>query len=150
MCISKINDYFWSSLILHQNPIIMRTHQREILIYYNPDSNNDKKTVAHAQGLVPYVRAYSYCHAPSNGTSWQQIIRSLDLHPKELMNKAHPYYQANIRGREFNEEDWLNVIRHNTGLLKAPIAIRGEKAVLCTSATDIYKLTEFTARATFF
>lgn len=128
----------------------MKTHQREILIYYNPESSNDKKTVAHAQGLVPYVRAYSYNQAPSNGTSWQQIIHSLNMHPKDLMNKAHPYYQENIRGREFNEEDWLNVIRYNTGMLKAPIAIRGNKAVLCTSATDIYQLTDKEIRATFF
>jgi hypothetical protein len=30
---------------------------------------------------------------------------------------------------------------HNPSLLKAPIAIRGNKAVLCNCATDIYKLT---------
>jgi arsenate reductase len=64
------------------------------------------------------------------------------MHPKELMNKAHPYYQANIRGKEFTDEDWLNVIKYNPSLLKAPIAIRGDKAVLCTNATDIYKLTK--------
>lgn len=119
----------------------MKTHNREILIYYNPESSNDRKTVAHAQSLVPHVMTYAYEKAPSTGTSWQQIIKSLDLHPKELMNKAHPYYQANIRGREFDDQDWLNVIKYNPALLKAPIAIRGNKAVLCISATDIYKLT---------
>lgn len=118
----------------------MKTHQREILIYYNPDSSNDRKTVAHAQGLASHVRTYSFDKAPSTGTSWQQILQALDMHPKELLNKAHPYYQANIRGKEFNEEDWLNVIKFNPSLLKAPIAIRGDKAVLCVSATDIYKL----------
>jgi arsenate reductase len=120
----------------------MKTHQREILIYYNPDSSNDRKTVAHAQGLTSHVRTYSFDKAPSSGTSWQQILKALDMHPKELMNKAHPYYQANIRGKEFTDEDWLNVIKYNPSLLKAPIAIRGDKAVLCTNATDIYKLTK--------
>jgi len=119
----------------------MKTHHREILIYYNPESNNDRKTVAHAQSLVPHVRTYAFAKAPSTGTSWQQIIEALDMHPKELMNKAHPYYQENIKGREFNDQDWLNVIQFNPSLLRAPIAIRGNKAVLCTSATDIYKLT---------
>lgn len=119
----------------------MKTHNREILIYYNPDSSNDRKTVAHAQGLSTHVRTYSYEKAPSTGTSWQQILKALDLHPKDLMNKAHPYYQANIRGKEFNDQDWLNVIQHNPSLLKAPIAIRGNKAVLCVNATDIYRLT---------
>lgn len=119
----------------------MKTHSREILIYYNPDSSNDRKTVAHAQSLTPHIRTFSFLQAPSSGTSWQQILSALDLHPKELMNKAHPYYQQNIRGKSFGEQDWLNVIMHNPSLLKAPIAIRGSKAVLCSNATDIYKLT---------
>ena len=119
----------------------MKTHHREILIYYNPASSNDRKTVAHAQSLSPHVRTYAFEQTPSTGTSWQQIIRALDMHPKELLNKAHPYYQQNIRGKSFNEQDWLNVIMHNPSLLKAPIAMRGDKAVLCSNATDIYKLT---------
>lgn len=119
----------------------MRTHRREILIYYNPHSSNDRKTVAHAQSLAPYIRTYAFEQAPSTGTSWQQIIGALDMHPKDLMNKAHPYYQQNIRGKTFNDQDWLNVIMHNPSLLRAPIAIRGNKAVLCSNATDIYKLT---------
>ncbi len=118
----------------------MRTHHREILIYYNPESSNDKKTVAHAQSLAPHVKTYSFDKAPSTGTSWQQIINRLNLRPKDLLNRAHPYYQAHIRGRDFDEEGWLNVIKHNPALIKAPIAIKGNKAVLCTSATDIYKL----------
>ena len=118
----------------------MKTHQREILIYYNHDSSNDRKTVAHAQGVVNHVKAYSYKQAPSTNTSWQQILQALGMHPKELLNKAHPYYQENIRGREFDKESWLNVLKYNPELIKAPIAIRGERAILCTNSTDIYKL----------
>ena len=69
------------------------------------------------------------------------ILRSLDVHPKDLLNKAHPYYQENIRGREFDEEDWLTVLAKNPELIKAPIAVRGRRAILCNNPTDIYKLT---------
>ena len=119
----------------------MKTHQREILIYYNPNSSADRKTVAHAQGMVKHVRTYSFQQAPSTGTSWQQIIDALGMHPKKLLNKAHPYYQANIRGRDFDYESWVKVIQNNPDLLLAPIAIRGHKAILCLNSTDIYKLT---------
>ncbi len=119
----------------------MRTNNREILIYYNPDSVSDRKMVAHAQGMSTYIKTYSHAKSPSTGTSWQMILRSLDVHPKDLLNKAHPYYQENIRGREFNEEDWLTVLANNPDLIKAPIAVRGRRAILCSSPTDIYKLT---------
>ena len=119
----------------------MKTNPREIIIYYNPESNRDRKTVAHAQGLVPHVRTYAFGKTPSTKTSWQTILRSLDMHPKELLNKADPYYQAHIRGKEFDDESWLKVIERNPSLIKAPIAIRGNRAILCNSAPDVYKLT---------
>ncbi len=119
----------------------MKTHQQEILIYYNPDSTADRQTVAFAKSIVKHVKTYSFDKSPSTGTSWQQILAALELHPKELMNKAHPYYQQHIRGRDFNEQDWLNVLKYNPQIIKAPIAMRGSKAILCSTPTDIYKLT---------
>lgn len=122
------------------NCFSMKTNHREILIYYNPDSSNDRKTIAHALGIAPFLRTYAFDKAPSSGTSWQQIITALNMHPKELMDKSKPYYQKNIKGREFDEQGWLDVIKYNPSLMKAPIAMRGDKAVLCTTATDIYRL----------
>jgi arsenate reductase len=120
----------------------MITHHREILIYYHPESSSHRQTVAHAKALSPHIISYSFAQAPSTGTSWQQILHALNIDPKELLNKAHPYYQANIRGREFDEENWVKVIKNNPDLLKAPIAMRGNRAIMCHTPTDIYKLTE--------
>ena len=125
----------------------MKTNAREILLYYNPNSNTDRMTVAYAKSVVPHVKLFAFGKTPSTSTSWQQIICALDLHPKMLMNKAHPYYQEHLKGREFDEEGWINVIRRNPELLKAPIAVRGGKAVLCLTPTDIYKLSNPGVRA---
>ena len=120
----------------------MKTNNREILIYYNPESNKGRKTVAHAQSVVHHVRSYSFKKAPSNGTSWSQIISSLGIPPKELLNKAHPYYREHIKGREFDDESWLKVLQYNPELIKAPIAIRGKRAILCLYPTDIHRLVD--------
>ena len=69
----------------------MKTHQKEILLYYNPESQSDKQCVAHARTLVPYVKAYAYGMTPSTTTSWQMIVQALGLSPKEMLNKIpHP------------------------------------------------------------
>ena len=118
----------------------MKTHQREILIYYNPGSSSDRKTVAHAQSVVSHVKTYAFGNTPSSTTSWQTILNALGLHPKEILNKANPYYQKHLRGKEFDEECWVKILKHNSVLIKAPIAIRGRRAILCNNPTDIYKL----------
>jgi len=117
----------------------MNTHPREILIYYNSTSSSDRKTIAHAQCTGFKIRSYCHNQSPSTATSWRDILIKLDRHPKEILNKAHPYYQSNIRGKEFDAEGWLNVIKHNPDMIKAPIAINGKKAMLVETPTDIYK-----------
>ena len=118
----------------------MRTHQREILIYYNAESSSDRKTIAHARTVSSHIKSYEFRNAPSSDTSWQMILSSLDIHPKELLNKAHPYYRQHIKGKEFDEEGWVSCLRRNPDIIKAPIAVRGHRAILCTNPTDIYRL----------
>ena len=118
----------------------MKTHHREILIYYNADSSSDRKTIAHAKSVTTHLKSYEYKKAPSSSTSWQMILSSLDIDPKDLLNKAHPYYRSHIKGKEFNKEDWISCLQRNPELIKAPIAVRGHKAILCNNPTDIYRL----------
>ena len=118
----------------------MKTHPREILIYYNPDSASDRKTVAYAKSVTKHIKLYSHADANVTPTLWKGIIKKLDLEPKKLFNKALPEYQNRLRGKEFNNEGWLYVIKHNPHLLRAPIAVRGDKAVLCETPTDILRL----------
>lgn len=118
----------------------MKTNPREILIYYNPSSSSDRKTVAYARSMSQYVRTYSHDQANCTSTQWKGIIDKLEIEPKKLFNKAHPEYQSQLKGREFDEEGWLHVIRNNPDLLRSPIAIKGSKAVMCDTPTDILRL----------
>ncbi len=125
----------------------MKTHDREIQIYYNSSLSSHRSCVAHAQSLSSSIKTYDFAKTPSNSTSWRQILKSLDIHPKDLLDKSLPYYREHIKGRDFNMTGWLEIIRKNPTLLRAPIAMRGDKAIFCERPTDIYKLTQAPAAA---
>lgn len=118
----------------------MKTNSREILIYYNPDSSSDRKTVAYAKSISQHVKTFSHQKANVSTTGWKNMINKMNVDPKKLFNKALPEYQSNLKGKDFDEEGWLTVVRRNTHLLKSPIAVKGSKVVLCEQPTDIYKL----------
>jgi len=117
------------------------THPREILIFYNSESSSDRKTIAFAQSTGQKIRTMEHAKTNNTTTIWEVLLKSLKMHPKELMNKAHPYYQANIKGKEFDNHGWLNILQNNPDLIKHPIAMKGDKAIMCQTPTDIYKLT---------
>ena len=121
--------------------MFMKSHQNEILFYYNPGSISDRKTLAYAKSVSRHVIAYSYEKASTTSTNWMSLFSKLDLKdPKKLLNKAHPDYRANIKGNELSRTGWTKVLSKNPHLIKSPIAIRGAKAVVCDSPTDVLKL----------
>ena len=123
-----------------QNKKTMKTHQRELLIYYNPSSSSDRKTLAYAKSTGSKVKSYEHSKSPSTSTSWKMILKALNKHPKDLLNKAHPYYQDKVKGKDFTMTGWLDVLKRNPDMIKYPIALKGSKAILCSTPTDVLRL----------
>lgn len=120
----------------------MKKQENEILIYYDRNSSRAKKVLAYARAITPHVNEVEYHKTQFTATMWRQLLNRLSLEPKSLLNKANPYYQLNLRGRDFDDEGWLNILIKNPDLIKAPIVVKGDRAILCNSPTDILKLTE--------
>ena len=116
----------------------MKTHENEVMILYDSVSHEGRKTLAYAHTLTQNVKGWDYSLLPLTTTLWKQLLELLQVHPKELLDKSHPYYQSHIKGHDFDDEGWLNVLRRNTFLIKSPIAVKGSKAVVCTSPGDIF------------
>ena len=118
----------------------MKVHKSEILIFYNPNSSTDRKTLAIAQGLSANVITYEFDRSTITTTTWHRLLEMLAMQPKDLVNKAHPYYQTHLRGREFDNEGWFNILKNAPYLIKAPIVVSGNRAIICNNPTDVLKL----------
>ncbi len=118
----------------------MRKVAQEIQLYLNPKGSIDRKTLAIAKSVTPHVQEVEYHKTKISTTTWRSVLDKLDLRPKDLMNRAHPYYQEHIAGRTYDDEGWLNILVRNPDLIKAPIAVRGSKARLCENPADVLQL----------
>ncbi len=107
------------------------------MILYDSASQLGRRTLAYAHTISPNVKSWDYSLLPFTGDMWQQLLGMLQLHPKELLDKSHPYYQTHIQGRDFDQDGWLNMLRQNTFLIKWPILVKGDKAIMCTTPESI-------------
>ncbi len=117
-------------------------NSKELTLVYNSTTSEGRKALAYAYSLAPKVNKQDVSEVSLSSTFVRQVLKQLNVRPKDLLNRAHPYYQQNLRGRDLDAEGWLHVLTHNPELLKAPIALLGHKAVMCEPASLIYKLTE--------
>ncbi|MBL7981272.1 MAG: hypothetical protein JNL52_05620 [Flavobacteriales bacterium] len=120
---------------------------RELTLVYNSTTSEGRKALAYAVSLSPKVNRQDVNEVQLSTTFVRQVLKQLNVRPKDLLNRAHPYYQEHLRGRDLDTEGWLQVVAHNPDLLKAPIALLGDKAVVCEPASLIYTLTEAQRKA---
>ncbi len=118
----------------------MRFHPNELVIFYDPTSETGKKARAMAYSLTKHVNEVQTNKNRLSTTIWKELLGKLQLRPKDLLNRAHPEYQSKIAGNAFDDEGWLNVLSQNPNLLKAPIALKNKRAILCTRPNDVLKL----------
>ncbi len=112
----------------------------EIQLFYRPEDNKSKKVLAYAKSISNNINAVDIKRTKGTGTIWRNILSKLDKDPKDLLDKSKPYYQENIRGRDFEDRDWTYLLMNNPELVRSPIAVRGNKAMIIDNPTDIYKL----------
>lgn len=114
---------------------------QELTIFYNNESSSGKQTLAIAHSLSNHVNKQEVNSAYLSATILKQLLSKLNMSPKDIMNRAHPYYQQTIRGRDFSDDEWISILQKNPFLLKAPIVCYKGKVVLCNTPTDIFKVT---------
>ncbi len=118
----------------------MKMHPTELYFYYNPSHPVDKQTRAYAQAVSRYINEINIEKEKITTTGWRSILDKLKLRPKDLLNRAHPDYQNLIAGKTWDDEGWLNILTKFPYLIKAPIAIKRNKAVLCINPNEVLKL----------
>ncbi|PRY90448.1 arsenate reductase family protein [Mongoliibacter ruber] len=118
----------------------MKAHPNELFFYYNPSHSVDKQMRAYAKTVSNHVNEINMEKEPITTTGWRSILDMLNLRPKDLLNRAHPDYQTKIAGKTWDEDSWLTILTKFPHLIKAPIAIKKNKAVLCLTPNNILEL----------
>lgn len=118
----------------------MKMHPNELFFYYNPEHDVDKKMRAYTRSISKYVNEINIQKERITTTGWRMILDKLNLRPKDLLNRAHPDYQQHIAHKTWDDESWLHILVNFPHLIKAPIAIKREKAVFCNKPSEILKL----------
>jgi arsenate reductase len=114
--------------------------EQTIRLFYRQNCEKAKKAMIYGRTMRRKLLEVDFGKPGMTSTVWKQIFASLGKSPKELLDKSLPEYQKRYRGTEMTDEDWINVIAHNPFLVRSPIAMRGNKALILDNPTDIYKL----------
>ncbi len=113
----------------------------ELYLIYNPETELGRKTRALApsvSGIVHEIDVKSKWVTPFR---WKEIINLLHVQSaKDLINTSHPDYASILAGKDFSERDLLEILYQNPQLVKGPIGVLENHAVMCEDSADILQL----------
>lgn len=118
----------------------MKFHPNELFIYLNPQTGTGKQCKAYAKSISNNVNEVDCNKVKLTTTLWKDLINMLGLRPKDLLDRSHHEYQEKIAGNTFTMTGWLEILVNNPHLIKAPIVVYNNKAILCNKPTDILQL----------
>jgi len=118
----------------------MERHPNEMWLLFDCNSSTHKKTRALARTITRHINEFPLANSKLSKLRWAEILLLLNLRPKDILNKSSKDYQEKIAGHDFSVDNWLEILRENPCLIKGPIAIMNDRAVLCINPKDIYKL----------
>jgi len=113
----------------------------ELYLIYNPDTELGRKVRALAPSISSVVHEIDVRSKWVTPFRWKEIVNLLDLSSvKELINTSHPDYEKALGGKDFSERDLLEILYQDPQLVKGPIGVLRDRAVLCNNSADILLL----------
>ena len=111
-----------------------------LTIYHNPRCRKSREALTLLQDSGEEINVREYLKEPPSREELKEVLRKLGLHPTQVIRKGESIYKEQFKGREFSQDQWVEIMVANPILIERPIVVRGEKAVLGRPTENISTL----------
>jgi arsenate reductase (glutaredoxin) len=98
-------------------------------IYHNPQCKKSRAGLEYLKGKGVEFEVVEYLKNPMTEDEFGKLLMKLNSRPEEMVRTQEEYYKKNLKGKKFNEHEWIRIILQNPKLLKRPIVEAKYRAV---------------------
>ncbi len=118
----------------------MEWNPKEVFIIYNFEERGNREAMAYAKQIAQHVNEVDISKTPLTERQMAQLLGNLGVDVEDVIDRRADIYQEKYQDVKMSVTDWLEVIKHNPELLRTPIGILGNRAVICETPGDMLKL----------
>lgn len=118
----------------------METNAKEITVIYNMNKRGGREALTYAKQIAQHVHEIDISQQPLTRTQLAELMQKLNIKVEELIDRTDDQYQDKYAGADMDENGWLEVLVHNPIMIKTPIGILGDKAVICDLPNQMLEL----------
>lgn len=99
-------------------------------IYHNPRCRKSRETLALIEEEGVDVEIVQYLKQVPSKEELNQLLAKLNMKPEDILRKGEKVFKEKFKGKEFADEEWIQIIIENPKLIERPIVVSGNKAVI--------------------
>lgn len=115
---------------------------QDIIIYHNPRCRKSRAGLDYLSAKKQAFQIRKYMSEHFTFDELDHLLSILDMHPLEIIRTKEEYYKQELKGKEFSRQDWIEILVRNPQLIKRPIVVNGNKAVLAEIPQNMDKILE--------
>lgn len=80
-----------------------------------------------------------YLTKPLTPEELKDILQKLKMRPEEIVRKKEDLYKQ-FAGKEYSDDQWIDILIKNPKLMQRPIIIKGDKAIIGRSEESLEEI----------
>jgi len=109
-------------------------------ILHNPRCSKSRQTLNLITEKNIDVQVIEYLKDNPTKEELSSILKKLNAKPQEILRKGEAIFKENFKGKDFTDDEWLEVLVENPKLIERPIVFNEKTAVIGRPPENINKL----------
>jgi len=106
-------------------------------IYHNPRCRKSRSGLDYLKSRTADFEVIDYTRTGLDEGQLKEILLKMNNKPQDLVRIQEDIYKKELKGRTFNEDEWIKIIIENPRLLQRPIVVSEHKAVLAQPPENV-------------
>lgn len=116
----------------------MKAEENEILLIYNSEKQQDRKTKGYADSLKDHaLNERDLLTDNLTETQIAEIAGDMNVELVDLVDKNSDLYMQEYKNKSFSDDELTKILARNPEMIKTPIAYMGSRAFFVESAYDL-------------
>ncbi|WP_052599489.1 arsenate reductase (glutaredoxin) [Aureispira sp. CCB-QB1] len=99
-------------------------------IYHNPRCSKSRNSLNLLKEKSLDFEIVEYLKTPLNAAEIQTLLTQLGIKAEQLIRKSEAIYKEHYKGKELNENEWIEAMVKHPKLIERPIVVYKNKAVI--------------------
>ncbi|NLN74081.1 MAG: arsenate reductase family protein [Bacteroidales bacterium] len=111
-----------------------------ITIYHNPRCKISRQVLAEVEKHSEDVEIINYQKDKFTPKSLDKLLNLLHIEPFDLVRKNEAIYKSELKDKNFNRHEWIQIMCDNPRLIERPIVVKGYRGVVCRPPEKVFEI----------